>query len=416
MAANPDVESHDHPGAAPSLTPGSALPRPWHTILKHAALPTLTHDEQARFNVVAAMNRFLAQQLLPRVEAAAGQVVEPALKAELGRPAADRHEYRRGLERELTWRIWSRMRRATMEMRQQAGRLAVLRQLPALVDTCRKLNAGHDHLRLDPSFVPPRYLRALPAHLMPGGYTGELVADDITAGASYEIGIYATLGGQSGPASDRAGRATVTWLEAHRPGWRPRRILDLGCGMGANTLVLARAFPDAEVVAIDAGAPMLRYGAARARALGVDNVRFIQGDIEQPPLSDEAPFDLIVSLMVLHETSRTAVQRIFKASFEHLAAGGLAFHLEQPPYRDKPLLEQCLRDWDGRYNNEAFWSALHDTDLVAAMRQAGFDAGAVRETRADTAAPRPTPDHAKVQEDYGRGGTWYVVTGERQAS
>lgn len=368
MAANPDVESHDHPGAAPSPTPGSALPRPWHTILTHAALPTLTHDEQARFNVVAAMNRFLAQQLLPRVEAAAGQVVEPALKAELGRPAADRHEYRRGLERELTWRIWSRMRRATMEMRQQAGRLAVLRQLPALVDTCRELNAGHDHLRLDPSFVPPRYLHALPAHLMPGGYTGELVADDITAGASYEIGIYATLGGQSGPASDRAGRATVTWLEAHRPGWRPHRILDLGCGMGANTLVLARAFPDAEVVAIDAGAPMLRYGAARARALGVDNVRFIQGDIEQPP------------------------------------------------YRDKPLLEQCLRDWDGRYNNEAFWSALHDTDLVAAMRQAGFDAGAVRETRADTAAPRPTPDHTKVQEDYGRGGTWYVVTGERQAS
>lgn len=402
----------ESPVGTPAPPPASTLPRPWHTILKHAALPTLTHDEQTRFNVVAAMNRFLAQQLLPRVEAAAKQSVEPALEAELGRPPTDRHEYRRALERNLTWRIWSRMRRATMEMRQQAGQLTVLRQLPGLVNTCRALNATGDQLHLDRAFSPPRYLQSLPAHLMPGGYVGERVTDDVAAGASYEIGIYATLGGQSGPASDRAGRATVAWLAEHRPGWQPRRILDLGCGMGANTLVLARAFPEADIVAIDAGAPMLRYGAARARALGVDNVRFIQGDIEQPPLAAEAPFDLIVSLMVLHETSRPAVQRIFAASFQQLAPGGLAFHLEQPPYRDKPLLEQCLRDWDGRYNNEAFWSSLHDTDLVACMREAGFAAEAVRETTANAVPVEPPPGQT-LQEDYGRGGAWYVVTGEK---
>ncbi len=408
MAAQPGNSS----GKAARPPSAHALPRPWHTILQHAALPTLTHDEQTRFNVVAAMNRFLAQRLLPRVEAAAKQSVEPALEAALGRPPADRHEYRRALEQDLTWRIWSRMRRATMEMRQQAGQLAVLRQLPALVETCRALNVPGDHLQLDASLAPPRYLEALPAHLMPGGYVGERAADDVGAGASYEIGIYATLGGQSGPASDRAGRATVAWLEDHRPGWRPRRILDLGCGMGSNTLVLARAFPEADVVAIDAGAPMLRYGAARARALGVDNVRFVQGDIEQPPLAAEAPFDLIVTLMVLHETSRAAVQRIFAASYRHLAAGGVAFHLEQPPYRDKPLLEQCLRDWDGRYNNEAFWSALHDMDLVAGLCAAGFDASGIRETTANAVPVEPPPGQA-LQEDYGRGGAWYVVTGEK---
>lgn len=390
------------------------LPRPWNTILRHEALPALDHDEQARFNVVAAMNIFLAQQLLPRVQQSARQRVEPALATQLGRPPENRHEYRRGLERDLTWRIWSRMRRSTMELRQQAGRLAVLRRLPALTETCRRLNAGHDRLELDPAVSPPRYLESLPAHLMPRGYVGELCPDDVTAGASYEIGIYATLGGQSGPASDRAGRATVAWLREHRPGWAPRRILDLGCGMGANTLVLAQAFPDAEVVAIDAGAAMLRYGAARAAALGVTNVRFRQADVEHLELGEER-FDLVVSLMLLHETSRPAVQRIFSASHRHLAPGGVALHLEQPPYRDRPLLEQCLRDWDGRYNNESFWSALHDTDLPAAMREAGFAAQHVYETEANAVSVEPPPG-VQLQEDYGRGGAWYVVAGEKPAA
>jgi len=173
--------------------------------------------------------------------------------------------------------------------------------------------------------------------------------------------------------------------------------------------VLARAFPDAEIIAVDAGAAMLRYAAARAASLGVTNIRFIQGDIETPPVGDER-FDLVMTLMVLHETSRPGMQRIFASCREHLAKGGLTFHLEQPPYRDKPLLEQCLRDWDGRYNNEAFWSAMHDTDLAAQLRAVGFPAQHVFETTAN--AP-PLGATTATQEDYGRGGAWYVVVGEK---
>jgi ubiquinone/menaquinone biosynthesis C-methylase UbiE len=398
------------PPPRPAPPANAPLPRPWNTIQRHAALPRLDHDEQARLNVVAALNGFLAQQLLPRVCHAAAREVEPALQAGLGRPAADRHEYRRELERNLIWRIWSRMRRTTMEMRQQAGRLSVLRRLPALTQTCRELNERAGRLTLDPALKAPRYLVALPAHLNPGGYVREQVEDDVTAGAGYELGLYATLGGQSGPASDRAGRATVAWLREHRPGWTPRRILDLGCGIGANTLVLARAFPQAEILALDAGAPMLRYGAARSAALGVDNIHFMQADIEHPPLGEQE-FDLVLTLMVLHETSRPALQHIFDVSYRHLAPGGLAFHLEQPPYRDRPLLEQCLRDWDGRYNNESFWSALHDTNLVECMQQAGFAAQHIAEIT--TNAPPVDVPSGNLQEDYGRGGEWYVVTGEK---
>ncbi len=393
----------------PAVADTGWLPLPMNTMEQHAALPTLEHDERVRYQVAAGMNTFLAQRLLPAVQRAAVERVEPALEASLGRPAADRHEYRRGLERDLTWQLWSRLRRSNMEMVQQAARLTTLRQLPDLVATCRALNAGHDRLTLEPSLQPPGYLARLHSHLMPGGYVTDLGEDDVAAGATYELGVYAVLGGKSGPASDRAGRATVAWLQEHRPGWQPKRILDLGCGIGANTAAIARAFPDAEVVGVEAGAAMVRYGAARAASLGIDNLRFVQGDVEQPPLGDEK-FDLVVSLMVLHETSRAALGRIFETSQRHLAQGGLTFHLEQPPYRDKPLIEQCLRDWDGRYNNEAFWSSMHETDLAEALRRAGFAPDHVQETEANAPQVGAKPGS---QEDYGRGGAWYVVTGEK---
>jgi len=387
----------------------SALPLPMGTMQSHAALAKLHHDDRVRFNVCAGINGFLAQHLLPGVRRAAETRVEPALQANLGRPAADRHEYRRELERDPTWQVWSRMRRSNMEMSQQMARLAVLPQLPTLVRICRELNAKSDRLQLDPTFTPPNYLTRLHSHLMPGGYVAELTEDDVAAGAAYELGVYATLGGKSGPASDRAGRATLAWLREHRPGWSPARILDLGCGIGANTAVLARAFPEAEIVGVEAGAAMLRHGAARAASLGLDNMRFVQGDIEDPPLGEQR-FDLIISLMVLHETSRSGMQRIFEVSQRHLAAGGLTFHLEQPPYRDKPLLEQCLRDWDGRYNNEAFWSSMHDTDMAEQLRRAGFAAQHVYETTANAPSIGAS---ATTQEDYGRGGEWHVVVAEK---
>jgi tRNA G46 methylase TrmB len=56
----------------------------------------------------------------------------------------------------------------------------------------------------------------------------------------------------------------------------PRAILDLGSTVGHNIVPLALAFPDTEVIAIDAAAASLRYGHARAQALGARNIRFVQ--------------------------------------------------------------------------------------------------------------------------------------------
>ena len=83
-------------------------------------------------------------------------------------------------------------------------------------------------------------------------------------------------------------------------------------------------------------------------------------------------------------------------------------HVEQPQYTDDmDLFEQFIRDWDSWFNNEPFWSQMHDIDVFDAMEQIGFP-------RADQVAFRaaaPTEligDQTGQPEDHGRAAIWNV--------
>jgi SAM-dependent methyltransferase len=52
------------------------------------------------------------------------------------------------------------------------------------------------------------------------------------------------------------------------------RVADVGCGHGASTIVMARAFPESEFVGIDYHADSIATACRRALDAGVDNVRF----------------------------------------------------------------------------------------------------------------------------------------------
>jgi release factor glutamine methyltransferase len=70
-------------------------------------------------------------------------------------------------------------------------------------------------------------------------------------------------------------------------------IADLGTGSGAIALALAHERPDARVIATDASFAALEVAEGNARALGLENIAFLQGDW-LAPLRGEA-FDLIAS-------------------------------------------------------------------------------------------------------------------------
>jgi ubiquinone/menaquinone biosynthesis C-methylase UbiE len=388
---------------------GIKLPPPWTDVGRHGMFPEGRHDEIARFNFLASLNQHLATSVFPGNKLAYETRVKPAFVAEKGREPESRQEVRKAMSRDGFYRFWSALRRNYMEMRQENGRAMVLRQADDLVEKARRLNDGAPTLELDPTVEMPRYVTAVDIHCMPGGYHGEIKPDDVSGPANYDTGIFATTGGLLGRFNDGGGRAMVDWLERNQASLRPRRILDLGAGLGHNTLPLARKFPEAEVWAIDTAAPMLRYGHARAKSMGVDNVHFVQMNAEGLRF-DDSSFDLIVTAQFWHETSVTALRRIMKELYRVLARGGLTLSLEQPPYRGMDPFEAFIRDWDSHNNNEPFWTTLHDMNMMDEMERAGFGRADIFETRFP---PVLEPDYAGESggKDFGRGAGWYGFGG-----
>src|SRR5690606_9989637 len=105
----------------------------------------------ARFNFLANLNMHLSSQVIPGVREAYETRVEPAFQAEHGRAPKNRQEVRVAMSRDPYYQWWSALRRSTMEMRQQAGRSMVLRQIDAINEKARRLNEGAETLKLDPS-------------------------------------------------------------------------------------------------------------------------------------------------------------------------------------------------------------------------------------------------------------------------
>ncbi len=388
---------------------------PYNAVHQHAVFPKPRHDDAARFNYLANFNRYMASELGPGNKLAYDTQVLPAFVKEHGREPKDRFEIRRAMNRNPWHQFWSALKRNSMELRQQHGRMQTLRQIEEIVSQVEALNAGSNRLVLDPSVETPRYQAAVDIHCMPGNYQGEEFAGDVSAGANYDCGIFATTAGTIGALSDGGGQALVKWIKETKPGWTPRRILDIGCTIGHNIVPLALAFPETEIVAIDTAAPVLRYGHARAKDLGADNITFLQLNAEDLSRFDDGYFDWVQTTMFLHETSRTALPRIIKEGFRTLAPGGVMFHLEQPAYTDDmPIYEQFIRDWDAFNNNEPFWSSMHAIDLNEVMMDAGFDASELFETHVRAEVDQtvfPTTATDGEGEDHGRAPAWHAFGG-----
>lgn len=383
---------------------------PYTAVARHAVFPKPSHDEAARFDFLANFNKYMAVTLGPGNKRAYDHQVLPAFLKKYGREPADRFEIRRAMNGNPWHRFWSALKRNSMEMRQQNGRQITLRQLDELDATARQFNEGRDTLELHPEVKIPRYQDAVDIHCMPGSYHGEERPGDVSAGANYDCGIFATTAGGLGALSDGGGQALVEWIKRERPGWTPRRILDLGCTVGHNIAPIALAFPEAEVIAVDTAAPILRYAHARAQALGANKLRFIQLNAEDLSRFPEGHFDWVQTTMFLHELSGTALPRIIHEAYRVLAPGGLMLHLEQPSYSDEmPLFEQFIRDWDAFNNNEPFWSAMHALDIESIMVESGFP-----QDRLFTTGVRAIVDESifpranAAAEDHGRAAMWHA--------
>ena len=83
--------------------------------------------------------------------------------------------------------------------------------------------------------------------------------------------------------------------------WRGKKVLEIGCGIGTDTVNFARH--GASVTAVDLSEKSLEVARRRAEVFGLQNIRFHHGSAEElrnvlPP----EPFDLIYSFGVIHHT------------------------------------------------------------------------------------------------------------------
>ena len=76
------------------------------------------------------------------------------------------------------------------------------------------------------------------------------------------------------------------------------RVLEAGCGIGAQTVILAQNSPDALITSVDISEDSLRRAEEKIRHEGITNVTFRQGDIFRLPFEPES-FDHIFVCFVL---------------------------------------------------------------------------------------------------------------------
>ncbi|MGB7217327.1 MAG: trans-aconitate 2-methyltransferase [Vicinamibacterales bacterium] len=138
----------------------------------------------------------------------------------------------------------------------------------------------------------------------------------------------------------------------------PARVVDLGCGPGNSTAVLARRWPRADLTGIDSSAMML----AAARA-AYPAGQWVEADIAA--WITDRPLDVVFSNAALQWVTDHA--RVFPRLLEQVARGGalavqVPANLDAPPHRAMRNIAQSAA-WQNRFTSAPREWHVHPTEF-----------------------------------------------------
>lgn len=154
---------------------------------------------------------------------------------------------------------------------------------------------------------------------------------------------------------------------------RGSEVLEAGCGVGAQTVILARKSPQARFLSIDVSDDSLARAKAAADEAGLDNVRFQKADIYNLPFTD-GRFDHVFLCFVLEHLNRP--QEAFRHLMSVLKPGGTITVIEgdhgsayfHPESIEAQRAIRCLIDLQAGLGG----NSLIGRRLYPLMKEAGF--------------------------------------------
>lgn len=149
-----------------------------------------------------------------------------------------------------------------------------------------------------------------------------------------------------------------------KPALQGKRVLELGCGIGALSAQLAGAA--ASVTAVDFSDAMLE--AARARFAHQRNLKFVSADILDMDLGER--FEVVCGLAMLHEINASDYPKLIDTLKRHMTAESIGWFQENSFFN--PIFRLFRRHLVGRYGIPKFGSEHEtpfDAERLALLRQ-----------------------------------------------
>jgi SAM-dependent methyltransferase len=168
------------------------------------------------------------------------------------------------------------------------------------------------------------------------------------------------------------GCGNPTALIELKPG---QTVLDLGSGGGIDVLLSAkRVGPTGKAYGLDMTDDMLSLARENQRQAGVENVEFLQGEIESIPLPDNS-VDVVISNCVINLSADK--DRVLRETFRVLKPGG-RFAVSDVVVHGEvdEQVRQSMLLWVG-----CIAGALEEKDYAAKLARAGFTGISIEPTR-----------------------------------
>lgn len=152
-----------------------------------------------------------------------------------------------------------------------------------------------------------------------------------------------------------------------------RRVLEAGCGTGAQTVFLAAGSPDADILSIDVSPASLERARQRVEDAGHRNVRFQVADLFHLPFPDASFDDVFLCFVLEHlaepEKALTALRRVLKPDGTITAIeGDHGSWFCHPQTAEAARTVRCLVEIQARLGGDA----LIGRSLYPLLVRAGF--------------------------------------------